>query len=299
MTETATARRPRPRAVPAPWPGTGDPGLFGPGSVSWRVHADPLMAVGGLRALLMQSLHPVVAHGFAAHSGYREQSWGRLMRTAEYVALTTFGSTAEAGAVAAHVRRAHAGSPFVDPGDGSRRRIDEPGLLLWVHACLVDSMLEVTRRGGLALSDDEADGYVEEQVRAGALVGVDPDEAPRTRADVAAYLDRVRPGLRLSEPARDAVAMVLAPPIHPLLALLTPARAGWSSLAGLAFATLPTWARDMFPAPLRGGAAVVPPAAVTSSLRSLRLTGRGVGALVPPLAQSPHEKQARRRLGLA
>ena len=147
------------RRAPCPPRGRapGDPGLFGPGSVSWRVHADPLMAVGGLRALLLQSLHPVVAHGFAAHSGYREQSWGRLMRTADYVALTTFGSTGQVEAVAGHVRRAHAGSPFVDPGDGSRRRIDEPELLLWVHACLVDSMLVVTRRGGLGLSDAEAD----------------------------------------------------------------------------------------------------------------------------------------------
>ena len=175
------------------------------------------MAVGGLRALLLQSLHPVVAHGFAAHSGYREQSWGRLVRTADYVALTTFGSTAQVEAVAGHVRRAHAGSPFVDPGDGSRRRIDEPELLLWVHTCLVDSMLEVTRRGGLALSEAEADRFVDEQVRAGALLGVDPAAAPRTQADVAAYLADVRPQLRLSDPARDAVAMVLAPPIHPLL----------------------------------------------------------------------------------
>lgn len=287
-----------PRAAPASWPGTGDPGLFGPGSVSWRVHADPLMAVGGLRALLLQSLHPVVAHGFAAHSGYREQSWGRLMRTADYVALTTFGSTAQVEAVAGHVRRAHAGSPFVDPGDGSRRRIDEPELLLWVHTCLVDSMLAVTRRGGLVLDEAGADAYLDEQVRAGALLGVDPAAAPRSQAEVAAYLSGVRSQLHLSDPARDAVAMVLAPPIHPLLELLTPARAGWSSLAGLAFATLPAWAREMFPAPMRAGSGVVPQPAVTSSLRALRRTGRGVGALVAPLAQSPHEKQARRRLGL-
>lgn len=289
----------RARARAASWPGTADPGLFGPGSVSWRVHADPLMAVGGLRALLLQSLHPVVAHGFAAHSTYREESWGRLLRTADHVAVTTFGSTAQVEAAAAHVRRAHAGSPFVDPGDGSPRRIDEPDLLLWVHACLVDSMLTTVRRGGLALDDDEADAYVAEQVRAGALLGVDPARAPRDQAGLAAYLRDVRGGLRLSEPAREAVAVVLAPPIHPLLELLTPARVGWSSLAGLAFATLPVWAREMFPRPLRSGGAVVPQAAVTSSLRALRRTSRGVGALVPSLARSPHETQARQRLGLS
>ena len=278
---------------------TRDVGLFGPGSVSWRVHGDPLMAVGGLRALLLQSLHPVVAHGFAAHSGYREESWSRLMRTADYVALTTFGSTTQVQAAAGHVRRGHARSEFVDPEDGGRHRIDDPDLLLWVHACLVDSMLAVTRRGGLELSDDDADRYVAEQVRTAALLGVDPALAPTTVAGVQAYLDDVRPGLRLTAPAREAVAMVLAPPIHPLLELMTPARIGWTSLAGLAFATLPTWARAHFPLPLRGGSAVLPSAAVTSSLRSLRRTGRGVGTVLPLLTTSPHERAARRRLGLA
>ncbi len=288
----------RARTGPARWPGTGDPGLFGPDSVTWRVHGDPLMGVGGLRALLMQSLHPVVAHGFAAHSGYREQSWSRLVRTADYVSLTSFGSVPQVEAVAGHVRRAHAGSPFVDPGDGTLRRIDEPELLLWVHTCLVDSMLSATRRGGLPLSEADADRYVAEQVRAGELLGVDPAAAPRSQAEVRTYLSGVRPLLRLSEPARQAVSVVLAPPIHPLVELLTPARAGWTSLAGLAFATLPAWAREMFPLPLRTGSSVLPDAAVTSALRLLRRTGQGVGSLVPPLARSPYEVQARRRLGL-
>jgi uncharacterized protein (DUF2236 family) len=279
-------------------PRTADPGLFGPASVSWQVHGDPLMAVGGLRALLLQSLHPVVAHGFEAHSGYRQESWSRLLRTADYVALTTFGSSTQVQAAAGYVRRAHADAPFVDPGDGSQRRIDEPELLLWVHACLVDSMLSVVRRGGLRLSPGDADRYVAEQVRAGALLGVDPAQAPTTVAGLHAYFEAVRPRLHLTAPAREAVAVVLAPPIHPLLELMTPARIGWSSLAGLAFATLPPWARAMFPRPLRSGSAVVPAAAVTSSLRALRRTGRGVGSMVPVLARSPHERAARRRLHL-
>ncbi len=285
--------------VADPLPVGRDPGLFGPDSVSWRVHADPLMAVGGLRALLLQSLHPVVAHGFGAHSGYRQESWSRLLRTADYVSLTTFGSSTQVQAAAGYVRRAHAGSTFQDPDDGSQRHIDEPCLLLWVHACVVDSMLTVTRRGGLQLSDSDADRYVAEQVRAGALLGMDPSEAPTTVAALEDYLQSARSGLRLTVPARDAVAMVLAPPIHPLLELMTPARLGWSSLAGVAFATLPVWARAMFPLPLRSGGRAIPDAAVTSSLRTLRRTGHGVGSLVPVLASSPHERAARRRLGLA
>jgi uncharacterized protein (DUF2236 family) len=279
-------------------PRTADPGLFGPDSVSWRVHGDPLMAVGGLRALLLQSLHPVVAHGFEAHSGYRQESWSRLLRTADYVALTTFGSSTQVQAAAGYVRRAHADAPFVDPGDGTQRRIDEPELLLWVHACLTDSMLTVVRRGGLRLSDVDADRYVAEQVRAGALLGVDPATAPTSVAQLDDYFARVRPALHLTAPAREAVSVVLAPPIHPLLELMTPARIGWSSLAGLAFATLPAWARTLFPAPLRTSGAVLPAAAVTSSLRALRHTGRGVGTVVPVLARSPHERAARRRLAL-
>ncbi|MGJ7441920.1 oxygenase MpaB family protein [Aquipuribacter sp. MA13-6] len=288
---------PSPAGAPTP-PAPRDPGLFGPGSVTWQLHADPLVALAGLRALLLQSLHPVVAHGFATHSDYQRQPWSRLLRTADFMAVTTFGSTSEVHAAAARVRRAHAGSPFVDPGDGSRRRIDEPALLLWVHACLLDSVLAVTRRGGVRLSGPESDRYVAEQVRSVALLGVHPRAAPRTTAELAAYLERVRPSLRLSDPARDAVRLVLAPPIHPLLELLTPARVGWSSLAGVAFATLPDWARDLFPPPGTADASM-PEAAVTASLRALRRTGIGVGTMAPALARSPHERAARRRLRTA
>lgn len=285
-------------ATPAgapPRPAPRDPGLFGPGSVTWRLHADPLVALAGLRALLLQSLHPVVAHGFATHSDYQQQPWSRLLRTADFMAVATFGTTTEVHAAAARVRQAHAGSPFVDPGDGRPRRVDEPELLLWVHACLLDSVLAVTGRGGVQLTRSDADRYVAEQVRSVALLGVRPDLAPRSTAELTAYLDGVRPSLRLSEPARDAVRMVLDPPIHPILELLTPARVGWSSLAGVAFATLPGWALDLFPVPGPSGASM-PDAAVTASLRALRRTGVGVGAMVPALARSPHERAARRRL---
>jgi uncharacterized protein (DUF2236 family) len=280
-----------------------DPGLFGPGSVSWRLHGDPLMALGGLRALLLQALHPVVAEGFAAHSGYREEPWGRLVRTADFVALTTFGTTLQVQRAAAHVRRAHDRPAFGGGGDaggpdGRPRRIDDPDLLLWVHCCLVDSMLQVVRRGGVRLDDDDADRYVAEQVRAGALLGVDPVTAPTDVARLEEYLQGMRPHLHLGDAAREAVAVVLAPPMHPVVELATPARAGWASLAGLAFATLPVWARQEFPLPLRTGAAAVPDAAVTASLRALRRTGKGVGTLVPHLRRSPHERAARRRLGL-
>ncbi|MFC5380645.1 oxygenase MpaB family protein [Aquipuribacter nitratireducens] len=287
-------------AVVAPAPGAqgavpADPGLFGPTSVTWRVHADPLMAVGGLRALLLQSLHPEAAEGFAAHSRYRDEPWSRLVRTADFVALTTFGSTEQVLRAAAHVRRAHDRAASRDGG----RRLDDPRLLLWVHCCLVDSMLHVVRRGGLRLDAAEADRYVAEQVRVAALLGVDPAHVPDDVAGLRGYLLDSRASLRLCPAAREAVAVVLAPPLPALLEYATPARAGWSSLVGTAFASLPGWARALFPAPWRAAAAVAPPAAVTSSLRALRLAGHGVQALVPALRGSPHEREARRRLGLA
>lgn len=277
---------------------SGDPGLFGPGSVSWRVHGDPLMAVGGLRALLLQSLHPVVAQGFDSHSNYRDNAWPRLLRTADFVALTTFGSVDRVDRAAAYVRRAHAGRAFLDPRTGREHRLDDPDLLLWVHCCLVGSMLAVTTRGGLDLDADEADRFVAEQVRAGALLGMDAAGAPVSTAELADYLEEMQPELYLTAEARDAVAIVLAPPIHPVLELLTPARIGWSSLAALAFATLPSWARALFPAPMASATGVLPQVAVTGALRTLRRTGRGVQTIVPVLRRSPHETDALRRLGM-
>lgn len=271
-------------------------GLFGPGSASWRVHGDPLMAVGGLRALLLQSLHPVVAQGFDVHSSYRENPWPRLLRTADFVALTTFGSLRRVEAAATYVRSAHAQDPFTDPRTGREHRLDDPELLLWVHCCLVDSMLAVTTRGGLRLGIGGADRFVAEQVRAGELLGMDPTNAPTSTAELKSYLRRMRPELGLSAEAREAVAVVLAPPMHPALELLTPARIGWGSLAALAYATLPAWARDLFP--LGAGSRAVPQVAVTATLRTLRRTGQGVQTVVPALRRSPHEAAARRRLGL-
>src|SRR4051812_49900268 len=85
----------------------GDAGLFGPDSVTWRVHADPLMGIAGLRALLLQALHPVVLEGVTQNSSFREDPWGRLARTAEYVGTVTYGTMREAQRAGARVRGVH------------------------------------------------------------------------------------------------------------------------------------------------------------------------------------------------
>ena len=84
-----------------------DAGLYGPDSVTWRVHADPTMALSGLRALMLQAVHPLAMAGVAQHSDFREDPWGRLFRTAEYVGVTTYGTTSQARRAGAKVRGIH------------------------------------------------------------------------------------------------------------------------------------------------------------------------------------------------
>ena len=121
-------------------------GLFGPGSVTWRVHADPMFAVAGLRALILQALHPIAMQAVDAHSLYHEDVWGRLTRTAEYVAVTTYGTVGEALTAAARVRSVHS-QVTGRTADGRPYAADDPALLAWVHCCLVDSFLTLPLAG--------------------------------------------------------------------------------------------------------------------------------------------------------
>src|SRR5487761_1975866 len=137
-----------------------DPGIYGPQSVSWRVHGDPLLGLGGLRALLLQALHPLAMAGVAAHSEFRADPWGRLVRTARYIGTVTYGTTAEAHRAAARVRGLHRTVNGIDPVSNRPYSASDPELLTWVHVTEVDSFLTTARRGGLALTDAEADRYV-------------------------------------------------------------------------------------------------------------------------------------------
>lgn len=272
-----------------------DPGLFGPDSVTWKVVVEPVSFVGGLRALLMQALHPAVVAGFDIHSDYRERPWRRLQRTADFVGVTSFADTPTVHRMVSRVRSVHA-LTWVDPETGAERTLGEPDLLLWVHTCLVDSLLDSTERAGLSLTGPEQDTFVAEQARIAELLGVPGDLVPRDRAALARYFAQSLPGLRLTPPAVEAVALLMAPPIPLGVELLTPARAGLTGLAALAYASLPRWARDRFPVP--AGPAPLTEAAATAGLKALRTAGRGVRAVVPAARYSPHEKEARRRLGL-
>ncbi len=247
-----------------------DLGYFGPESVTWRVHADPVMWVGGLRALFLQALHPLAMAGVEQHSGFRNDPWGRLLRTADYVGVVTYGTKAEADRLAARVRRRHRLHAGVEPESGVGYAVDDPELLLWVHCCEVDSFLSTARRAGLRLSAEEADRYVAEQVRSARLAGIPAELAPRTTAGVEAYFQRLRPQLRLTAAARSAALFVLVPPMPAVTQLATPARPAWLGAAGLAFGLLPAWARRIYRLP----GLPVTDAGATLAVRWLRLAIR-------------------------
>ena len=283
----------QPREVTAdPSPGAGDPGLHGPDSVTWRVHADPSMALAGLRALLLQALHPLAMAGVAQHSGFREDPWGRLFRTAEYVGVTTYGTTRDAQRAGARVRGLHGRLAGIEPETGRAYRVSDPDLLRWVHLSEVESFLTTAVRCGLRLSGADQDRYYAEQVRAAELVGLDPASVPASRAQVAAYFTALRPELRSTAAARDAAQFVLWPPMPALVQLGTPARPAWTALAAAAFAMLPRWARRLYRLP------GLPTTDLAASAAGVAFR---TGLLVVPdaLRAGPHLTDARQRLGLS
>jgi uncharacterized protein (DUF2236 family) len=240
-------------------------GFFGPDSVTWKVHADPVYSVGGLRALLLQALHPVAMDGVARNSTFRESPWQRLVRTAEYVDVLTFGTRREAVRAVRRVRGLHRPLSGTEETTGRSYRVDDPDLLLWVHNCEVDSLLDVARRVGV-VTDAEADRYVAEQVTAAELIGVDPADVPASVAELADYFERVRPQLALTPAGREAWRFLVVPPMPRWVQFLTPARPAWGSLASLGVATLPPWARKLASLP----GLTLTDAAATAALRAFR-----------------------------
>jgi uncharacterized protein (DUF2236 family) len=267
-----------------------DLGLFGPDSVTWRVHADPTLAPAGIRALFLQALHPVAMAGVATHSDFRSDPWGRFLRTAEYVGVTTYGTSEEVGLAAARVRGIHRRLDVADPESGRRYRLDDPELLLWVHCAETDSFLTTTRRAGLRLTDAEADRYVGEQCRSARLVGLDPAEhgVPATVAELATYFDEVRPRLKLTAHAIEAARFLALPPMPWRVRLTTPAVPAWLSVVTLGFSLLPRWARQLYGVP----ALPLSDLTATASVRALR---SALMTVPPAWRDGPHLKEAKAR----
>ena len=268
---------------------SGDTGLFGPDSITWRVHGDPVMGLAGLRALFLQALHPLAMAGVAEHSDFRSDPWGRLFRTAEFVGVSSFGTVEEAERAAARVRGIHRKLSGIEPETGTPYRVDDPELLRWVHCCEVDSFITTYRRCGGKLSDHEADRYYVEQRQTARLVGLDPAFVPGSIAEMASYFQGMRPQLRASAEANRAAWFVLKPPMPRLVSVATPARPAWVGVAGLSFAMLPRWARKLYRLP---GLAPTDVGATLAG-RALRLT---LMRLPDGVRNGPHVKAAQARL---
>lgn len=200
------------------------------------VHADTSMFIGGLRALLLQSLHPLAMAGVAHHSDFKADPWGRLQRTADFLAATTFGPAEEAQRAVDMVRSVHTRVRGV-ARDGRSYEANDPHLLKWVHLAEMDSFLAAHDRfGQVTLSADQRDGYVEDMARIASALGViDP---PRSVREMRRQLASYRSELRATPEARDAARYLLLTPPLPVIA-----RPAYGLLSAAAVSLLPVRVR--------------------------------------------------------
>jgi uncharacterized protein (DUF2236 family) len=204
-----------------------------------RVHRESVVGLSGPRALLMQATHPVAFAGFFAHTGALDEPYDRLARTAQVMNTIAWGTREEADRATARVRAMHgrvrgtlaeragrfpAGTPYA---------ADDPELLLWVLAGIVDSALVVYQKYVRRLSTGERDAYWQEYKQVGRLFGLRDAEMPDTAADFDAYMRGMLDGgdLYVSPRARAlAVQIVMHPPVplqfRPMLELVNQTTAG-------------------------------------------------------------------------
>jgi uncharacterized protein (DUF2236 family) len=255
-----------------------DTGLFGPGSACWKVHGDfTSMMVGGVTALLLQMLHPGALAGVWDHSNFREDMHGRLRRTARFIAGTTYGSVVEAEALIDHVRAIHDKVSGVLP-DGAAYSANDPDLLTWVHVAEVSSFLAAhLRYKNPALPPAEQDRYYAEVAEIARRLGA--TDVPTSRAEVAAYLRRVRPQLRYDHRTREVARALLAQPA-PTLAAAPVLKMMFEAAEDL----LPDWAQRLhgFRIP-------------ASRRPAVRLGMKGVGRVLRWALTNSAEARARRR----
>ena len=217
-----------------------DDGLFGPMSVAWTLHREPALLVGGLRALMLQALHPLAIAAVADHSNYRNDVWGRFNRTSDYVVTTVYGDTASAERLGLRVRAIHSRVRGIDRVTGLPYSADDPDLLLWIHCTLVDSFLRAYLRFVRPLPVRVRDQYVAEMVRQAELVGLRPEQVPHTVAGNDALIRSSMTMWRLTQSAEEALDTVLNPPL--------PAhrRPGWWIPSRAAVGLLPRRALELY-----------------------------------------------------
>lgn len=218
----------------------GDPGLYGPDSVIWRVHGDfSSMLCGGISALLLQMLHPLALAGVWDHSTFREDMLGRLRRTSQFIAVTTFGNRCDAQILIDRVKRIHQHVTGTD-AYGVPYSASDPALLTWVHVAETRSFLAShLRYKNPDLTLTEQDRYYAEAARVAEALGA--DGVPKSVEAVEDYLQSMRPQLRCDNRTREVLARLMNAPAP-----------GWQArpamrtmlLAGTTL--LPDWAQQAF-----------------------------------------------------
>ncbi|WP_411383752.1 oxygenase MpaB family protein [Pseudomonas sp. L7] len=195
----------------------GDPGLFGPQSVSWQVHGDfPSMLIGGISALMLQLLHPLALAGVWDHSNFREDLLGRLRRTSQFISGTTFGSTRDAEWLIEKVRTIHLKVVGTAP-DGRHYAASDPDLLTWVHVAEVSSFLAAhLRYRNPRLSVADQDAYYDEIALIAERLGA--RNVPRSCRQVDDYLQHMRAQLLCDARSLEVVDILLEAPAPSRLA---------------------------------------------------------------------------------
>ncbi|WP_339407644.1 oxygenase MpaB family protein [Pseudomonas helleri] len=195
----------------------GDPGLFGPDSISWQVHGDfTSMLIGGISALMLQALHPLALAGVWDHSNFRQDMLGRLRRTGQFISGTTFGSTQDADWLINKVRTIH--EQVTGTGlDGTPYAASDPHLLTWVHVAEVSNFLAAhLRYRNPHLSSADQDRYYDEIALVAERLGA--TDVPRSRQQIAQYLNDIRPQLLCDDRSHEVIRLLLNAPSPSLLA---------------------------------------------------------------------------------
>ena len=188
----------------------GDPGLIGPGSMSWELHSDvAAIAIGGVGAIVMEVLHPSVMAGVQDLSSYREDPYRRGRTTYGYVVTTTFGSTKAATRLINAVKRIHGGVNGVRP-DGVPYRALDPELIGWVHTCIPWAVMQAYERFNRPLSDHERSRYLSEQAVIGRMGGA--GDIPETAAELEEYVEDMRPKLGVTEQTLEFFEFLVTSP---------------------------------------------------------------------------------------
>ncbi len=264
-----------------------DLGYFGPESVSWRVHREVTVLFGGARAVLMQAAHPLVIAGARETGFYERNPWRRLQRTLALTYTITFGTTAEADAAAERINDVHERIHGIDAVTGLPYDALDPDLLLYVHACLIESALLFERLTVGGLDDRGRQRFHDEQLLAAEMMRLPRDRVPATVPALRAHLREVEASgiLRGTESARRVAALFLDPPRE---AEWRPVLTGVSRLA---FWTLPPAVRDLY------GVEVTPRR--RAAMRAAFASMRRIRPLLPPRYRfiAPYQEWRLRRRG--